>query len=82
MSNQINDQTIKITSLLTSALNIHLNLGQNSTINTSQIFMSLGKMLFQSLKNNPIFVSSKLNSTLSDNDTILVRVSFISSKDM
>jgi hypothetical protein len=82
MSNQINDQTIKITSLLTSALNIHLNLGQNSTINTSQIFMSLGKMLFQSLKNNPIFVSAKLNSTLSDNDSILVRVSFISSKDM
>jgi hypothetical protein len=78
MSNQINDQTIETISLLTSSSNIHLNLGQNSAINTSQIFVSFEKMLFQSLKNNQIFVSAKLNSTVNDNDTTLVRVSFIS----
>jgi hypothetical protein len=78
MSNQINDQIIKIISFLTSSSNIHLNLGQTSSTNTSQIFMSLEKMLFQSLKNNQIFVSAKLNSTVNDNDTTLVRVSFIS----
>ena len=75
MSNQINDQTIKTISLLTSTLNIQLNIGQNLTINTSQIFMLVEKTSFESLKNNQIFIPSKLNSTLNNNDTVLLRVS-------
>jgi hypothetical protein len=42
-------------SALTSALNIHLNIGQNSTMNTSAAFMSLETLSsIQSLSNKKI----------------------------
>jgi hypothetical protein len=42
-------------SVLTSALNIHLNIGQNSTMNTSAAFMSLETLSsIQSLSNKQI----------------------------
>ncbi len=41
LANQINNQVKEIISLLTSALNIHLNIGQNLIINTPEVFMSL-----------------------------------------
>ncbi|CAF4387655.1 unnamed protein product, partial [Adineta steineri] len=37
-------------SLLTSSLNIHLNIGQNSIMNTSQSFISLETISIESLK--------------------------------
>ena len=40
--------------LLTSILNIHLNIHQNMTINSSSVFMSLEKILFESLSNKLI----------------------------
>jgi hypothetical protein len=41
-------------SSLTSALNIHLNIGQNSTLNTSAAFMSLETLSIQLLSNKQI----------------------------
>ncbi|CAF1360361.1 unnamed protein product, partial [Adineta steineri] len=50
LSNQINSQVTQIISLLTSSLNIHLNIGQSSIINTSQSFVSLETISIASLK--------------------------------
>ncbi|CAF1529483.1 unnamed protein product, partial [Adineta steineri] len=50
LANQINSQVTQMISLLTSSLNIHLNIGQKSIINTSQSFVSLETISIQSLK--------------------------------
>ncbi|CAF4254278.1 unnamed protein product [Rotaria sp. Silwood2] len=50
-ANQIEIQVKEIISLLTSSLNIHLNLGQNLLINTSETFMSLETISIESLSN-------------------------------
>jgi hypothetical protein len=50
-ANQISTQTTDTMSLLTSALNIHLNIGQNMTMNTPSVFMSLETSLMLSLSN-------------------------------
>ncbi|CAF1533194.1 unnamed protein product, partial [Adineta steineri] len=50
LANQINSQVTQMISLLTSSLNIHLNIGQSSLINTSQSFVSLETISIQSLK--------------------------------
>ncbi|CAF4232511.1 unnamed protein product, partial [Adineta steineri] len=50
LANQINSQVTQIISLLTSSLNIHLNIGQSSLMNTSQSFVSLETISIQSLK--------------------------------
>lgn len=41
-------------SLLTNALKIHINLGQNSTMNTSSVIMSLETLSMASLSNKVI----------------------------
>ncbi|CAF4003433.1 unnamed protein product [Adineta steineri] len=51
LANQINSQVTQMISLLTSSLNIHLNIGQSSLMNTSQSFVSLETISIQSLKN-------------------------------
>ena len=53
-SNEINLKAQEITSLLTSTLNLHLNLGQNSQINTPEVFMSMETLSIQSLSNKSI----------------------------
>ena len=53
-SNEINRKAQEITSLLTSTLNLHLNLGQNSQINTPEVFMSMETLSIQSLSNKSI----------------------------
>ncbi|CAF1000565.1 unnamed protein product [Adineta steineri] len=50
LANRINSQVTQIISLLTSSLNIHLNIGQSSLMNTSQSFVSLETISIQSLK--------------------------------
>ncbi|CAF1545398.1 unnamed protein product, partial [Adineta steineri] len=50
LANQINSQVTEMISLLTPSLNIHLNIGQKSIINTSQSFVSLETISIQSLK--------------------------------
>ena len=43
-----------MTSFLTSALHIHLNIGQNLSMNTSAMFMSLETLPIESLSNKRI----------------------------
>ncbi|CAF0990631.1 unnamed protein product [Adineta steineri] len=50
LANQINSQVTQMISLLTSSLNIHLNIGQSSLMNTSQSFISLETISTESLK--------------------------------
>jgi hypothetical protein len=73
-------------SLLTSALNIDLNIGQNLTMNTSSIFMSLEIISIKSLSNKmiqpvgnaQIQLPSNLNSDFDNDQTISLRVCSIS----
>jgi hypothetical protein len=81
-ANQINQQTNETISLLTSALNIHLNIGQNLTMNTSSVFMSLGTISINSLSNKviqqvgnaQIYLPSNIAN---DDQTVSLRVCFL-----
>ena len=48
MADQILRQADEATSLLTDALSIHLNVGQNFTMSTSSTFLALGKVSAES----------------------------------
>ncbi|CAF0948798.1 unnamed protein product [Adineta steineri] len=50
LANQINTRVTQMISLLTSSLNIHINIGQKYLMNTSQSFVSLETISIQSLK--------------------------------
>jgi hypothetical protein len=71
--------------LLTSALNIHLNIGQNQTINTSSVLMSLETISFESLSNKliqqignaQISLPSNINSNINNEQTVSLRVCFL-----
>jgi hypothetical protein len=73
----------EVVSLLSSSINIHLNIGQNSKINTSQVFMSLETQSLESLSNKlvkqvgngQIQLPQNFNSNLSNNSKISIRVS-------
>ena len=81
---QTGDQVLKqadeTLSLLTDALNIHLNIGQNFTVNTSSTFLVLGKASMGSLSNRMIPQVAggrvRLPSTLYSNQTSNSTVSF------
>ena len=47
-ADHVQNQVDEATSLLTDALSIHLNVGQNFTTNTSSTFLALGKMSIES----------------------------------
>ena len=51
LANQIQSKTTATLGLLSNALNVHLNMGQNMTMNTSSIFMSLETVSIRSLGN-------------------------------
>ena len=80
MANQISFQTTETLSLLTSALNIHLNIGQNLTMNTSSVFMSLETISIESLSNKIIQqvgnAQISLPSNMNNDQTISLRVCF------
>ena len=83
LANQIINQMNEIISLLSSSLNIHLNIGQDLLVETSQVLMSLETKSLQSLSNNlikhignaQIQLSENLKINLSNNSKILIRVS-------
>ncbi|UJR09103.1 hypothetical protein I4U23_013350 [Adineta vaga] len=54
LANEIQVQSTQIISFVTSSLKIHLNVGQNLLINTSQTFMSLETISIESLSNKTI----------------------------
>jgi hypothetical protein len=80
----------EVISLLSSSLNIHLNIGQNMIINTSQVFMSLETTSIESLSNKllkqvgngQIQLPEDLNSNIINNVRISIRVSFFKFRDM
>jgi hypothetical protein len=82
MANQISTQTTQTLSLLTSALNIYLNIGQSLLMNTSSVFMSLETTSFQSLSNkliqqignSHIQIPSNFSSNSNINGTISLQV--------
>ena len=71
LANQIQNQMNELISKLTSTLNIHLNVGQQSIMNTSEVFMSLETQSIQSLSNKQIkqvgSASIRLPSTFQTN---------------
>ncbi|CAF4145951.1 unnamed protein product, partial [Adineta steineri] len=77
ISNQMNE----IISLLTSTLNIHINIGQNLTINTPSTFMSLESISIESLSNKQIpqvgnarvNIPKHFNSNINDNSAVMLR---------
>lgn len=82
--NQISQQTDRSFAFLTSALNNHLNIGQNFTINASSVFMSLQVTSTESLSNQIIKpignAKIQLPSTIQSNDCpVSLRVCFSSS---
>lgn len=83
-ANQIETQVKQILSLVTSSLNIHLNIGQNLFINTSEAFMSLETVSTQSLSNRIIkqlgnaefHIPSNLTFNKTNNFSVSLRVSY------
>jgi hypothetical protein len=81
-ADKIISQTTETISLLTSALNIDLNIGQNLTMNTSSVFMSLetisvgslSKKFIQQVGNAEICLPSNINSNRNENEIISLRV--------
>jgi hypothetical protein len=67
-------------------LNIHLNIDQNLTMNTSSVFMSLETISIESLSNKiiqqvenaEIHLPSNLNSNMNNKQTVSLRVCFTS----
>ena len=68
--------------MITSALNIHLNIEQSVILNTSSIIKTLKKMMVNTYSNQTIELSNNtkisipdnLHFNLSENSTILLRV--------
>ncbi len=81
-ANQITSQITETNSFLTAALNIHLNIGQISTINTSSVFMSLEATSMELLPNKLLQqvgggrISLPENFYMNKNGTVSLRVSF------
>ena len=57
LAHQIQSKTTATLGLLTKALNVHLNMGQNMTMNTSSVFMSLETVSIRSLGNRVLHQS-------------------------
>jgi hypothetical protein len=73
---------LKQISLVTAALNIHLNIGQNMKMNSSSVLMSLEKSSFESLSNKLIEqvgnAQIHIPSDLDNNGTVSLRVCSLS----
>ena len=84
-ADEINEQTKETISILTSTLNIHLNIGQNQLMNTSSVFLSLETISIESLQNKiiqqvgnaQIQLPSNINSNINNDQTISLRVCFL-----
>ena len=71
LADRITTKMNEMISLLTQTLNIHLNIGQNLIINTSEIFMALEKMnlhllskrTIQQVENARFFIPLNFNRT-------------------
>jgi hypothetical protein len=86
MADQILRQADEATSLLTDALSIHLNVGQNFTMSTSSTFLALGKVsmdsfshgLLSEVSGGQVLLPSNLFSTnQTSNSPVSSRVRFL-----
>ncbi|CAF1234712.1 unnamed protein product [Adineta steineri] len=81
LANAINKQVTQIISLLTSSLNIYLNVGQSSLINTSSTYVSLETISIGSLSNKIIaqvgnaqfHIPSDFTLNTTDNSSVALR---------
>ena len=64
LANQIQFKTTATLDLLTDALHIHLNVGQNTTMNTSTLFVSLETVTSQSLSTRTVRQSGQAHIQL------------------
>jgi hypothetical protein len=79
---QLNEQIYDTMRLLTHALSIHLNVDQHVTINTSSIFMQIGRLMLTSLNNHVlqrtsstrIHLPSNIHSNLTNDTVVLYQV--------
>jgi hypothetical protein len=84
ISDKINNQGRETISFLTSALNVHLNIAQNMTINTSSVFMILKKTSLKSIsnrsieqiENSQIYIPLNITSNITNDTIISFRVCF------
>ena len=82
MANQISMQTTETLSLLTSSLNVHLNIDQSLQMKTSSVFMSLqtigihelSNKLIEQSANAQIRIPSDIRLDSTDNSSITLRV--------
>jgi hypothetical protein len=83
-ANQITGQVTEMISLLTTALNNDINIGQNLTMNTPEVFMSLETLSVESLSNKQIQqvgnaqIRMPSNLNINFNRTLSLRVCFLS----
>ena len=79
IADQVANQMNELVSRLTSTLNIHINVGQQLVINTSEVFMSLESQTMQSLSNKQ-FIDGLIRfpsiTTNQNNSKIFIRVCF------
>ena len=66
-ANQIESYVKQINDLISSSLHIHLNVGQNLTVNTSSTFMSLQTVSSSSLENRTISLMGNIQFELPSN---------------
>ena len=71
LADSLNDKLNQMIFILTSSLNLHLNLGQNYSIETPQVFLSLETVSLQSLSNQ-----MNLSSNLNQNQIVSFQVRF------
>ncbi len=84
MADTINTQSTETISLMTNTLHIHLNIGQQLTINSSSVFLSaettsissLSNKLIQQIGDAQIRIPSSFSLTTDDNSAISLRVCF------
>ena len=82
MADQVLRKADETTALLTDALSIHLNIGQNFTVSTSSTFLALGKVSIGSLSRQRLMqvaggqvsLPASLNSNLTGNSPVSSRV--------
>ncbi|CAF1302442.1 unnamed protein product [Adineta ricciae] len=81
LANEITEQVQKILSVITSTINIHLNIGQNLQINTPSAFMTLETVSLRALSskqvqqvaNAKINLPANIQSNVTDNSTVSLR---------
>lgn len=82
LANEMTHRMNEILSLLSSSMNIHLNMGQHSIINTPNVYLSMEivstngliNKTIEQVGNAQIEFPSELNLSVNENSTISVRV--------